>query len=1050
MKGRTTVIAVVTDFHRTFRSSVIMPSFIIGDRVRLRDLTATHFNGLEGVVIRPQQTGGRLDVQVVSEDKDKLMRIKADNLDRIPGNNGKLRVHNLTEQRDTYQLEILCPQHWTNVRVFVDEDSSDNATAPAILLRSQACGKPQSPLEVALPAAVSIGNFTQRWSADECKLIVTLRKMLAGVVDLDKLPPYELNACMFFSLMTGTKEDRERPFIRVCGRVNEMMTYQSRNETVRHMISTRDENMGVIVLPTKLLGDVNEPILEVRYWASLTPEDHDEAQYVLMNLARSTHPDFSDGPRPLNACELHEDIEAVLLLIEMLEINSVRISGYRNRQCVDELGFIRSFLPRVLARHEADWEYSLQPYREREGVGAGLTTGRLQLVHEYRRRHGLVPQARGVDWSGVCACCGSNVSDRIRWWCLACRRLSCCSSRCLQTLKDVHEPWCSRRPLGAMGHGASLPTPLAISLVTAAERLAVPRHNIKKTQRSLQSLFERIATTLRTRDPRFRRIAVGGSFAKRTAMRLSHDVDVVLLFDFSAAAAQSGNAFCDEHATALETVEGVLVELGVEVTGRGWCYMCIEARWEGQAVDVLVGFDCVTEKSQCVVDSGQKETLDIGDESGKSSEKDVRTSHQDRFVKAFPGAAPKRKNKKCDKSPPSHADVRAKRQYQAAFDHMQRFGRTGNPAAATASSNASPPVRSSAPARVSSPQKRMSPSFTESSVMFMANQPLAVLRAIRVTKLWKRCLIVEDALELVPSVEKLVRNPAPDTRSHLSSYALELLVVHMYRKLKAASQGSVSVLFRGDASPDPENTDVLFRELLFFISRLDPDMRQEKEQRPAAPVLVEFSDFYDPKAFLLPGSGASNPLVLRDPVNPTSDVVRFFRRWSALIQAARRALCTLALAEDPVRELFLGDTFPWLHEDDQSLLFGYGSDRYNKRGLLESDSEDELEEHVFSEEQLKSDSDNEEQGPAGASSEFFPDLGQVGRPSDRERKLVGLQRDKLKLQKEIEMMLPHSCYEDSINSHRKKIDEVDMLISIMGGGPMPASIFREDKRKRPW
>ena len=210
------------------------------------------------------------------------------------------------------------------------------------------------------------------------------------------------------------------------------------------------------------------------------------------------------------------------------------------------------------------------------------------------------------------------------------------------------------------------------------------------------------------------------------------------------------------------------------------------------------------------------------------------------------------------------------------------------------------------------------------------------------------------------------------------SYAVELLLVHVYRTLKQSNTANF------------ESTDVLFREFLLFLSRLCAD-------KPVVVCFCEPSVSPTMHCNLL-----QQPLMLWDPVNPTINVVQHFRRWSPLIELARKTLCCLALDEDPVNaSLHIGEfaLFKNLSTDptEQSFPRRSGKSEQHRRGDTSSSTE---------------------------------------RPQDGEDFNVGLQAQKAELQRNLHIMSQPeyaSFYEDQIHACKKELAQLDEISRMMFG-----------------
>jgi hypothetical protein len=174
----------------------------------------------------------------------------------------------------------------------------------------------------------------------------------------------------------------------------------------------------------------------------------------------------------------------------------------------------------------------------------------------------------------------------VRFWCHECRRLACCSAACLKALQDIHEPWCKGgRPIGPVGHASTAPRPSAVILKEVANKLAVSGEQQHRTQNAISSLVSLLKPELVQLTAGYQRYAVGGSFAKLTAMQFKFDVDLVLLFGFESTTKAN---FASDHAELIDRVEEILCRIqGLDIIGRS--SKCIQCRWKSNKLDVLVG-----------------------------------------------------------------------------------------------------------------------------------------------------------------------------------------------------------------------------------------------------------------------------------------------------------------------------------------------------------------------------------------------------------------------------------------------------------------------------
>ena len=178
-------------------------------------------------------------------------------------------------------------------------------------------------------------------------------------------------------------------------------------------------------------------------------------------------------------------------------------------------------------------------------------------------------------------------------------------------------------------------------------------------------------------------------------------------------------------------------------------------------------------------------------------------------------------------------------------------------------------------------------SLTESSALFMALQPKAVLRAVRVIKFMHQCQKAAAVDRKTFRSCFTARGAVSRHFAALPSYATELIVVHCYRTAKCAERA--------------ESTEYLVRHYLHYIENLSSDSRN--------PPII-FEDLYNWADFChLSDIDTQAPLVIVDPVNPYVDVLSSFRDWSSLFAENRRALAALCSAPNPLEELFRVSTF---------------------------------------------------------------------------------------------------------------------------------------------
>lgn len=217
------------------------------------------------------------------------------------------------------------------------------------------------------PVPVDLAHSTVRISRRSLTLQLILPKVPSldfGEVDIDNLDKFE-GMHMFMKFTPGGEPDR--PFATVCSLVNNMLNHavgaeslQQRELTRAHLIS--NAQIGVVVIVLQALANPGDPhpLLEVLFIPTLDGPGVGRALDV-RTLASAL---FGDH---LFCTTTDIEDETILLLVEIIETNSLRIKGsygqqrfetYRGVQCTC------SFICRVHGREERQWEYSQQNYRE--------------------------------------------------------------------------------------------------------------------------------------------------------------------------------------------------------------------------------------------------------------------------------------------------------------------------------------------------------------------------------------------------------------------------------------------------------------------------------------------------------------------------------------------------------------------------------------------------------------------------------------------------------------------------------------------------------------
>lgn len=329
-----------------------------GDEVRLCGLSRrADLNGKRGIVQR-RCDDGRWVVHV--GDDGEAVIVRQDNLqDEEPG----MRTTKLTETREAIEAEVSIPASCAQAKFSFEKGSDDCTVRVCSSGDSVACPV----LVLSTPVPVDLAHSTVRISRKSLTLQLMLPKMPSldfGEVDIDTWDKYE-QMSMFMKFTPGGEPDR--PFATVCSLVNTMLnqsvgaeSLQRRELTRVHLIS--NAHIGVVVIVKQALANPDDlhPLLEVLFIPTLDGPGVGRALDV-RTLASALFGDhlFCNTP----------DIEdeAILLLVEIIETNSLRIKGsygqqrfetYRGVQCT------RSFICRVHGREERQWEYSQQNYRE--------------------------------------------------------------------------------------------------------------------------------------------------------------------------------------------------------------------------------------------------------------------------------------------------------------------------------------------------------------------------------------------------------------------------------------------------------------------------------------------------------------------------------------------------------------------------------------------------------------------------------------------------------------------------------------------------------------
>ena len=129
------------------------------------------------------------------------------------------------------------------------------------------------------------------------------------------------------------------------------------------------------------------------------------------------------------------------------------------------------------------------------------------------------------------------------------------------------------------------PRPSAVTLKAVADKRAVSGEQQHRTQSAITSLVSLLKPKLLQLTAGYQRYAVGGSFAKLTAMQFKYDIDLVLLFGFKSTTKAN---FASDHAELIDQVEAILCRIeGMDMIGRS--SKCIQCRWKSNKLDVLVG-----------------------------------------------------------------------------------------------------------------------------------------------------------------------------------------------------------------------------------------------------------------------------------------------------------------------------------------------------------------------------------------------------------------------------------------------------------------------------
>lgn len=329
-----------------------------GDKVRLCGLSRrADLNGKPGVVQRPCD-GGRWVVHV--GDHNEAVSVHQNNLVK---EEPTMCVAKLTETREAVEAEVTIPASCAQAKFSFEKGSDDCTVRVCSSGDSLACPA----LVLATPVPVDLARSTVKVS----RRLLTLQLLLPKVpsldfeeVDIDTLDKF---AGMSMFMKATPAGEPKRPFATVCCLVNTMLnaavgveSLQNPELTRAHLIS--NAHIGVVVIVKQALarpGDIH-PLLEVLFIPTLDGPNVGRALDVHTLLSAL----FGDH---LFGTTTDIEDEAILLLVEILETNSLRIKSsygqqrfqtYRGVQCT------RSFIGRVHGREERQWEYSQQNYRE--------------------------------------------------------------------------------------------------------------------------------------------------------------------------------------------------------------------------------------------------------------------------------------------------------------------------------------------------------------------------------------------------------------------------------------------------------------------------------------------------------------------------------------------------------------------------------------------------------------------------------------------------------------------------------------------------------------
>ena len=277
--------------------------------------------------------------------------------------------------------------------------------------------------------------------------------------------------------------------------------------------------------------------------------------------------------------------EVVLLIAEELELNShtVRGTSLSNQRLPGSTraipGLKESFLVRITRADQA----RIMDYR-RKLPGLMRSTPLLSQIQTYRMVVGWAPS----DSYFSCAACGLLLKDAAKATvcrCHKCYAIGFCSVACAAQILPHHTEFCFFVDPTQAQRQTSCPT---IGFYQLGEKLRQTEDERAQVTTQVDRLLDAISTyrhgddaAINAENADFSRIAIGGSFAQRTAMVYDYDVDLVFMFrDWDV---------LKQIPKVLRELEELLRAVGAEITrGPSKSIACV---FYDVKFDILVGID---------------------------------------------------------------------------------------------------------------------------------------------------------------------------------------------------------------------------------------------------------------------------------------------------------------------------------------------------------------------------------------------------------------------------------------------------------------------------